>query len=72
MDVKVPERPDEETVRQHELTHAKSKPWCEDCVFGKGDAAPHRGVQFLTDKEPEIVVNKDGLLVDTNITKVDE
>ncbi|CAK0850526.1 unnamed protein product, partial [Prorocentrum cordatum] len=52
----IPERPDAETVRQHELTHAKFEPWCLECVFGKGDAAPHRGVQFLTDKEPEVPV----------------
>ncbi|CAK0836500.1 unnamed protein product, partial [Prorocentrum cordatum] len=54
--LKIPERPDAETVRQHELTHAKFEPWCLECVFGKGDAAPHRGVQFLTDKEPEVPV----------------
>ncbi|CAK0871316.1 unnamed protein product, partial [Prorocentrum cordatum] len=54
--LKIPERPDEETVRQHELTHARFEPWCLECVFGKGDAAPHRGVQFLTDKEPEVPV----------------
>ncbi|CAK0822283.1 unnamed protein product [Prorocentrum cordatum] len=54
--LKTPERPDAETVRQHELTHAKFEPWRLECVFGKGDAAPHRGVQFLTDKEPEVSV----------------
>ncbi|CAK0831086.1 unnamed protein product, partial [Prorocentrum cordatum] len=56
--LKIPERPDAETVRQHELTHAKFEPWCLECVFGKGDAAPHRGVQLLTDKEPEDAANR--------------
>ncbi|CAK0814682.1 unnamed protein product, partial [Prorocentrum cordatum] len=54
--LKIPERPGAETVRKQELTRAKFEPWCLECVFGKGDAAPHRGVQFLTDKEPEVPV----------------
>ena len=53
--LKMPEKPDAETVRLHELTHAKFEPWCMECVFGKGAAAPHP-TQHLTNKEAEMPV----------------
>ncbi len=31
---------DAQTVRMHELTHARFEPWCFECALGKGAAAP--------------------------------
>ena len=39
--LKIPEKPDKQTVEMRELTHAKFEPWCLACVLGKGAAAPH-------------------------------
>ena len=39
--LKVPEKPDAETVLAHELTHAKFEPWCLECVLGKAVDRQH-------------------------------
>jgi len=53
--LKVPEKPDEQAVRQHELTHAKFEPWCLECVFGKAVATKHTS-HLLTGKTAELPV----------------
>ncbi len=47
----IPVTPDAQTVRMHELTHAKFEPLCLECAFGKGAAAPH-SAQHITDRAP--------------------
>ena len=37
-----PNRPDEETVERHNLTHLPAAAWCDICVRSRGRDAPHR------------------------------
>ena len=37
-----PNRPDEETVERHNLTHLPVAAWCDICVRSRGKDAPHR------------------------------
>ena len=37
-----PNRPDEETVERHNLTHLPAAAWCDICVRTRGRDAPHR------------------------------
>ena len=37
-----PNRPDEETVERHNLTHLPAAAWCDICVRTRGRGAPHR------------------------------
>ena len=37
-----PNRPDEETVERHNLTHLPAAAWCDICVRSSGRDAPHR------------------------------
>ena len=53
--LKMPERPDDETVRAHELTHSKFEAWCLHCVLGKGAGAKH-STQHITDKPAPIPI----------------
>ena len=40
--LEIPQRPDLETIRKHELTHAEYAPWCEHCVAARGRGELHR------------------------------
>jgi hypothetical protein len=53
--LKIPEKPDQQTVQMNELTHAKFEPLCLACVLGKGAAAPH-STQHITGREAEVPV----------------
>ena len=37
-----PNRPDEETVERHNLTHLPAAGWCDICIRSRGRDAPHR------------------------------
>ena len=37
-----PNRPDEETVERHNLTHLPTAAWCDICIRTRGRDAPHR------------------------------
>ena len=38
----IPQRPDLETTRKHELTHAEFASWCEHCVAARGRGVLHK------------------------------
>ena len=40
--LEIPQRPDLETIRKHELTHAEYASWCEHCVAARGRGQLHR------------------------------
>ena len=42
--MKQPNLPTEEERKEHELTHAVYKDWCEFCIMGKGTEDPHKKV----------------------------
>ena len=38
----VPDRPTDAEVREHNVTHSPSRPWCPHCVKGTASNDPHR------------------------------
>ena len=41
-----PREPTNTEIEVHELTHLPPKPWCEQCVRGRGTENPHKRVTF--------------------------
>ena len=41
----VPDKPTEEEVREHNVTHTPPKPWCPYCTKGTATRDPHRTIR---------------------------
>ena len=53
----VPERPTDEEVLEHNVTHTPPKAWCPYCVKGTGNRDPHRKIRKEV-PDVEVVIDK--------------